>query len=228
MTYPVSVVTDLEGRARAAWSITDNGEPYPGVVLALYSAAVALVTGATSAWLSYYFGSRKELFAWQREQALRWDGSRREAYSAYAAAVKREVRIHVKMAASKHPELWPGHEVLDISTGWPLLVTAEDERAALLESILLLADGPTVAAAREWQQKVWELRRLHNDTSITAESVRQALAGTSDARDRFYACARADLGILAPLPSPAPLPHQREVTSSAEVEPGLSDHAPSA
>ncbi|MEV6338037.1 hypothetical protein AB0M12_25330 [Nocardia vinacea] len=40
-----------------------------------------------------------------------------------------------------------------LSEGSPMLVAAEDARADLLEAILLLADGPTVAAAQTWQQK---------------------------------------------------------------------------
>ncbi|MGW5726715.1 hypothetical protein [Nocardia beijingensis] len=127
-------------------------------MLALYSAAIAIVTGATSAWIGYYFSVRKDRLQWDRSHATRWDSARREAYVAFAAAIKREVRLHVKMAAAQHPDVWPGHETLSMEEGWPLLAAAEDARADLLESILLLADGPTVEAAREWQQKVWELR----------------------------------------------------------------------
>ncbi|MEU4343660.1 hypothetical protein AB0H00_20725 [Nocardia sp. NPDC023852] len=82
------------------------------------------------------------------------------------------------------------------------MAAAEDARADLLESILLLADGLTVEAARDWQQKVWELRVLHNDTAVSAEVIRQALIRASDARDRFYASARPDLGIMTTLPAP--------------------------
>ncbi|WP_433631020.1 hypothetical protein [Nocardia sp. CA-120079] len=130
-------------------------------MFALYSAAIAIVTGATSAWIGYYFNIRKDRLQWDRQHATRWDGARREAYVAFAAAIKHEVRLHTKMAAGTHPDLWPGHETLAVSEGWPMLVVAEDARADLLEAILLLADGPTVAAARAWQQKVWDLRVLH-------------------------------------------------------------------
>ncbi|WP_406269188.1 hypothetical protein OH799_26035 [Nocardia sp. NBC_00881] len=171
-------------------------------MLALYSAVIAIVTGATSAWIGYYFNVRKDRLQWSRNHATRWDSARHEAYVAFAAAIKHEVRLHVKMAAALHPELWPGHETLSMSEGWPLLAAAEDARADLLESILLLADGPTVEAARDWQQKVWELRVLHNDTAVSAEVIRQALIRASDARDRFYACARPDLGIMTALPAP--------------------------
>ncbi|MFI2284133.1 hypothetical protein [Nocardia beijingensis] len=174
-------------------------------MLALYSAAIAIVTGATSAWIGYYFSVRKDRLQWGRSHATRWDSARREAYVAFAAAIKREVRLHVKMAAAQHPDVWPGHETLSMEEGWPLLAAAEDARADLLESILLLADGPTVEAAREWQQKVWELRVLHRDANASVETIRQALARASDARDRFYACARPDLGIHSALPGPRPL-----------------------
>ncbi|MGK8554818.1 hypothetical protein [Nocardia gipuzkoensis] len=174
-------------------------------MLAIYSAAIAVVTGATSAWIGYYFNVRKDRLQWNRNHATRWDSARREAYVAFAAAIKREIRLHVKMAAAKHPALWPGHETLSVEEGWPLLAAADDTRADLLESILLLADGPTVEAARDWQQKVWELRVLHNDDAASAETIRQALARASDARDRFYACARPDLGIHTALPAPQPL-----------------------
>lgn len=174
-------------------------------MLALYSAAVAIVTGATSAWLSYYFGIRKDRMQWHRDQAARWDSTRQQAYVAFAAAIKHEIRLHVKMAAAKHAELWPGHETLPLAQGWPLLAIAEDKRADLLEAILLLADGPTVDAARDWQQQVWQLRALHNDESVTAETVQLALKAASEARDRFYSCARPDLGIASTLPSPRPL-----------------------
>ncbi|MFE7801264.1 hypothetical protein [Nocardia sp. NPDC057440] len=174
-------------------------------MLALYSAAIAIVTGVTSAWVSYHFGVRKDRLQWNRDQAARWDSARREAYVAYAAAIKHEVRLHVKMAATKHPELWPGHQTLPVSEGLPLLAGAEDKRADLLEAILLLGDAPTVDAARDWQQKVWQLRTLHTDESVTAETVRLALNTASEARDRFYSCARPDLGITSALPDPRPL-----------------------
>ncbi|MEV6136948.1 hypothetical protein AB0L63_13000 [Nocardia sp. NPDC051990] len=83
-----------------------------------------------------------------------------------------------------------------------MLVAAEDARADLLEAILLLAGGPTVEAARAWQQKVWDLRVLHTDELVSAATVGLALEAASAARDRFYACARPDLGILAALPTP--------------------------
>ncbi|MFE9322742.1 hypothetical protein ACIHDR_22070 [Nocardia sp. NPDC052278] len=182
-------------------------------MFALYSAAIAIVTGTTSAWIGYYFNIRKDRLQWDRQHATRWDGARREAYVAFAAAIKHEVRLHIKMAAARHPQLWPGHETLELSEGWPMLVAAEDARADLLEAILLLADGPTVAAARTWQQKAWDLRLLHTDRSVSAEAVGLALATASEARDRFYACARPDLGIRTALPTPQPR-HQENVLTS--------------
>ncbi|MEV6431887.1 hypothetical protein [Nocardia sp. NPDC051463] len=74
-------------------------------MLALYSAAIAIVTGVTSAWVSYRFGVRKDRLQWNRDQAARWDSARREAYVAYAAAIKQEVRLHHHFYTCARPDL---------------------------------------------------------------------------------------------------------------------------
>ncbi|WP_327101000.1 hypothetical protein OIE68_20755 [Nocardia vinacea] len=108
---------------------------------------------------------------------------------------------------------WPGRPSIGRGCAVCRDLAAICRETALLEAILLLADGPTVAAARTWQQKVWDLRALHADQSVSAEAVGLTLATASEARDRFYACARPDLGILTALPTPQPR-HQENVLTS--------------
>lgn len=132
----------------------------------------------------------------------------------FAMAIKHEVRIHIKMAASAHPDMWPGHDVLSVQEGWPLLADAEDKRAGLIEAVLLLADADTVEAARKWQNCVWSLRKFHEDPTVTAEDIRSSLQSAADARDAFYVCARPDLGIRSALPPPATLSARPEIAQA--------------
>jgi hypothetical protein len=111
--------------------------------------------------------------------------------------LKREARLCLRMAA--HLRLGPASSTLPLDPvqGLEALADAEDRRSSLFESVLLLADEPTIKAAREWQQSVWDLfpflDAAYVSTGKSDFNDHYRLAG--EKRDLFYACARRSLGI---------------------------------
>jgi len=60
---------------------------------------------------------------------------------------------------------------------------------------LLLGDPETVTAARAWHQTVWRLEWFAAGRLTAADQWEPSMRDTEVARDRFYDCARRDLGV---------------------------------
>jgi hypothetical protein len=121
---------------------------------------------------------------WRRNQTVRWDERRLDAYAEFARALK-----EVHAIASR---LLGGH--LDREAGLAALAEADFRHTLAWENVLLLGDGPTVTAARAWRDTVWEIERLarggHPVTELPA-----LLHRANEARDAFYAAARGGLSV---------------------------------
>jgi hypothetical protein len=61
-------------------------------------ALLGVVVGATG---SYLFSDIAERSRWRRQQMVRWDDKRYEAYVSYSHAVKRMVSLAARIAATK-------------------------------------------------------------------------------------------------------------------------------
>lgn len=156
-----------------------------GVLLG--SAATFIVTTTT------------EKIGWRRTQSTRWDDKRLMAYTEYANAVKRSVRLCRRIAETKN--LLTTGQPVDLDAAFAELADAETERALKWETILLLGDPATISAARAWHEQVWRLERiLHVDGPDETPFI-DAYKDTMRLRNEFYACARADLVVTSgPLP----------------------------
>jgi hypothetical protein len=73
---------------------------------------------------------------WHRDQSVRWDVKRADAYAEYAFAVKRIISLAVCIAA--HRGAHSLGEPLSPDEGTELLADAEHERAVKWETVLLL------------------------------------------------------------------------------------------
>src|SRR5690348_9468891 len=96
---------------------------------------------------------------WRREHDERWDAKRLEAYASYGLAVKRFILMASRISASRG--LGPRAQPLPASEeNLEQLAQAEVDRATAWEQVLLIGDPATIAAARRWHQRAWELEHF--------------------------------------------------------------------
>ncbi|WP_158883357.1 hypothetical protein [Amycolatopsis anabasis] len=155
-----------------------------------------VLLGSTATFIAT---SAIERTRWRRAHSARWDDKRLEAYTEYANAVKKMVRLCRRIAETK--DLLPTGRPIDLEAGFAEIAEAETERALNWETVLLLGEPATIAAARAWHEQVWRLeillRQGDPDTSSFADAYQQSMR----LRNEFYARARADLNVTSgPLP----------------------------
>jgi hypothetical protein len=121
---------------------------------------------------------------WRRDQSVRWDQRRLDAYIAYARTIK---EIHT--VASRIVTTGSGG-----SSALELLDDVNARRTIAWESVLLLGDEPTVLAGREWWDAVGSVVLLARGQA-GGRDWPSAVRAVDDARDRFYAAARESLGV---------------------------------
>ncbi|MFC0100992.1 hypothetical protein ACFFKH_26185 [Micromonospora marina] len=152
-------------------------------------ALVGVLVGAVATYLTT---AAQERSRWRRQQAIRWDERRLAAYSDYAHAVKKGTSIAVRLAATRgvyQDDFWFGGETSEAE-----LIDAEEERTTKWEAVLMLGDEAVVAAAREWHQVMFRLMRLAVGQSSDL-TWHEAVHAAGQARGRFYAAVRRDLGV---------------------------------
>lgn len=165
------------------------------VLLDQLPALIGVVIGSLG---SYAVQSLTERRQWKRQRAERWDEKRFETYGRYANALKGQLRVAQRMGA--------GLGFADVADpllpvdGLPLLADAESRRATEWESVLLVGDAATIAAARRWHETVWNIELLVREGPVDAEMWTKAHRLASAARDAFYESARRDLGIAGDPP----------------------------
>lgn len=160
--------------------------------------------GALATYATTSLGERTR---WRRERNVRWDTARMQAYAAYGDAAKRVLNIAVRMAVARGLP----HTVEPLASTaktTEALGTAEDERARAWEAVLLLGDPETVAAARTWHEQIWRLVWFGLGRLTEASQWPSALRETEEARDKFYECARQDLGVQGDAVPTPPRPPQ--------------------
>jgi len=82
---------------------------------------------------------------------------------------------------------------VDRVTGLALLAEAGAARSKAWETVLLLGDADTVAAARQWRLAVRRLEHVATGRVGPEVTWLDAVHGADVARDGFYAAARASL-----------------------------------
>jgi hypothetical protein len=114
---------------------------------------LGVIVGAGMTFLS---GNLLERSRWLRQQGIRWDENRLDAYARYAAAVKRNCTASAQVLAGKGVlhSIGPA----DPGAGLQELLDAEIERATTFEAVLLLADTATIAAGSRLNRHVWRMQ----------------------------------------------------------------------
>lgn len=130
---------------------------------------------------------------WRRDQAVRWDKRRLDAYVTFAATVKEIHALALRISAPyrRHSKSWP----LAREQGLELMAEANARREQAWEAMLLLGDEITVTAARVWQDAVAVEQYLCGGDSIDEVKWQSAVEAVDHARDHFYLAARESLGV---------------------------------
>lgn len=130
---------------------------------------------------------------WRRDQEVRWDVRRLDAYVSLAATVKEIHALALRISAPHRPhsKSWP----IDRKQGLELLAEANARRTQAWEAMLLLGDEITVTAARAWQDAVAVEQYLCGGDSIDAAKWQSAVEAVDRARDHFYSAARESIGV---------------------------------
>ncbi|MEU1280259.1 hypothetical protein [Streptomyces sp. NPDC005805] len=172
-------------------------------VLDQLPALIGVVVGSIG---SYAAQSLTERRVWRRQRDERWDEKRFETYGRYAGALKAQLRIAQRIGASLG--FADVTDPLEPAEGLPLFADAESVRATEWESVLLVGDAATIAAARNWHETVWTVELLIREGPVDAQLWTRAHQLASAARDSFYESARRDLGIKGTPPPSGQWPRQ--------------------
>ena len=130
---------------------------------------------------------------WRRDQAVRWDTRRLDAYVAYAAAVKESHTLALRISAPYRR--YSKSHAIDREQGLVLLAEANVTRTKAWEAVLLLGNEAAVTATRVWKDAVDAEERLCGDESSDEMEWQSAVEAVDQARDGFYLSAREDLGV---------------------------------
>jgi hypothetical protein len=160
-----------------------------------FSALFGAVIGAI---LTFTLSNLGERHRWRRDQRVRWDAARLQAYVDYGNAVKRVVHVASGMARTRG--LRHASEAVPLEQGQVELGTAVADRTAKWESVLLLGHHDTLQAARAWHQSVWQLEFFARGVLTGEEAWGEALDEFERTRNEFYRCARTDLGLAGQVP----------------------------
>jgi len=188
--------------------------------IALVRQLPALIGVGLGALVAYATTFMNERTRWRRERTARWDEARMRAYAEYGDAVKKVSHIASRIAAGRGlphsvESLAPDADAMEA------LSNAGSERARAWEPVLLLGEPETVAAARAWHQTVWRLEWYAAGRLTAADQWDSALRDTEVARDKFYDCARRDLGVKGgAVPTPPWPPQWIRDLESGEDTPG--------
>ncbi|MEU7918656.1 hypothetical protein [Micromonospora zamorensis] len=130
---------------------------------------------------------------WRRSQSVRWDERRLDAYVDYAHALKESHSVALRMTA----DLRPGSHShpIDREDGLARLASSDARRTIVWENLLLLGDEPTVVAAANWRDAIWQVERLARGIVEAPPDVAEMLSRVNEARDGYYRAARRSLGV---------------------------------
>lgn len=177
-------------------------------------ALIGVVVGSVGSYAAQSLTERRK---WRIQKLERWDEKRFETYSRYGNVLKAQLRIAQRIgAALGYADVT---DPLEPERGFADLAEAESHRAAEWESMLLVGDGPTIAAARTWHEAVWTIELLVREGVSEPTDWSRAHQIASAARDQFYERARDDLGIGGAPPPSGEWPRQWRAELSPQTEP---------
>ncbi|MGC4769892.1 hypothetical protein ACLQ25_13070 [Micromonospora sp. DT44] len=130
---------------------------------------------------------------WRRSQNVRWDERRLDAYVDYAHALKESYAVALRMTAHLRPDSH-SHPIAQ-DEGLARLAESDARRTIVWENLLLLGDEPTVVAAADWRDAIWQVERLARRIVEAPKDISAQLARVNEARDGYYRAARQSLGV---------------------------------
>jgi hypothetical protein len=160
------------------------------VFLGQLPALLGVVVGAIITFVLAFAGERTR---WRRDQRVRWDTVRLQAYADYGEAVRRVAHLASRMAVARgfeHPS-----EPISLEQGLSELNVAMADRATRWETVLLLGSPDTIAAARAWHRCVDQYAFFARGLLSDPEEWKQAYDEFVRSRAAFYRSARDDLGV---------------------------------
>jgi len=161
---------------------------------------VTVISVLLGAIATFAFTSLNERAKWRRSTDSRWDDKRLNAYSEYAAVVKRYSQLAGRLSAARgYPSDSPP---IGLEEGMAQLHETAAERTVKWETVLLLGAPEAVAAARQWVEATWALGRVaRGEIAVGHDEFLEIYATPMRRRDPFYRAARGDLGVRGDLPS---------------------------
>lgn len=130
---------------------------------------------------------------WKREQEIRWDERRLDAYAAYADALKEIYVLARQLGNTRWQQSSP--MLLDRETTLGLLTDAENRRTLVWERVLLLGDEHAISAAREWWSAIYETTLFAREHRNDWEEWPTVVRYVDTTRDRFHMAARRSLNV---------------------------------
>lgn len=168
-----------KARAMAAWTIQ---------LITLVGVAI----GAAASYLSTRLTDRSR---WRREERMRWDTKRLECYTDFSAAIIQFINIIDRMAAGRG--LPAVAEPMGTSGELPALSTASAEVTLRWAQLLILGSPQVARAAQEWRDETWVTESFARGLNTSGGEFEDARRRRRQARARFYAAVRADLGVTS-------------------------------
>ncbi|MFJ1560824.1 hypothetical protein [Streptomyces mirabilis] len=177
--------------------------------MSLASQALPLVGVAVGAMVSLVVSALNERTRWRRQQSVRWDERRLNAYAEYAHSVKDLSNRYRGLAIARG--LTTGPTPLELTDAvLEELAAAETHRSALAEALWLLGDVDSNTAAVKLNHALWHLEWLARGIPTTGIATwPEAFLEFRKAREDFLKAARCDLGVRGsqithdvPWPSP--------------------------
>ncbi|MET8280058.1 hypothetical protein [Micromonospora sp. NPDC005174] len=161
-----------------------------GTLLTQLPALLGVLVGTLGTILATSLADRAR---WRRSQNVRWDERRLDAYVDYAHALKESYAVALRMTA----HLRPGSHShpIDRDEGLVRLADSDARRTVVWENLLLLGDEPTVVAAANWRDAIWQVERLARGIVGAPTGISEQLARVNEARDGYYRAARKSLGV---------------------------------
>jgi hypothetical protein len=151
---------------------------------------IGVVLGAVGAMTSAGLTDR---LRWRREQEVRWDQQRLEAYIAFASTLKDIQTLAFRLTAVHRPGSFT--PAIEREVGQELIAQANIRKSKDWESLLLLGDEGTVAAGRRWRDAIRQVERIARAESWDSPRWDRTVDEVNLARDRFHAAARRGLGV---------------------------------
>ncbi|NRQ34510.1 hypothetical protein HII36_22050 [Nonomuraea sp. NN258] len=130
---------------------------------------------------------------WKREQAIRWDEHRLDAYVEFAGLIQETFDLTCRITASDRPR--SRSLPIDWDTGWALISETELGRNRALQKVLVFGDHTTADAALAWLDAVIDLQVYARSKPNAWDEWRTILARMDRAKHLFYEAARRSIAL---------------------------------